>query len=303
MTLSRNPTKTLKIEKAWRREINRRFSLLSASIQSELKRVNDQALLTNKELGFDASQLRVYMAFLESEINRLVLVSDGGQNWQGEYQIQSYMRAIDQARASLISQGVDISPTVQELQQAAGLTQFTATPSLGSATLAPIHQDALEFLFTRSYESLEGWTSAFTREVRQILFQGVQTGAGIAEVSRQIRERTKVARSRAQLIARTETIQAYQLATARESQRVSDETGEEVLIRWITRVDDRVRHLHAGWHGELMTHKEYAKRIQISPFNCRCGSAPVVAEANTKRKQEKFDEEKRILMSRDARRS
>ena len=134
------------------------------------------------------------------------------------------------------------------------------------------------------------------RDVRQILFDAVSQGQGIAETSKQIRERVNVTSSRARLIAQTETIQAFQVSTANETERASEELDEEVLIRWLTRLDNRVRHLHAENHGRLFTPKQYRVKINESPFNCRCGSAPVIPEANTPTKQEKFDEQREAMI-------
>lgn len=298
MTLSKNPTRTRTIEKNWNREINKRWFKFRSNAVSRLMEMNSSGQISNREDPFvmDITQQRIYMAYLEQQIE-LLLTGEGSPNWQSQYQIQSYRRAIEQSRAELISQGVDISLSAEEIQAASGLPLFTATSSIGGSALAPIHQDALEFLFNRSFITLKGWTDAMEKEVRQILFDGVQQGQGVAEVVRNMVKRIGVSRSRARVIARTETIQAYQQSTANEAQRASEEIGEEVLIRWLTVMDHKVRHLHATFHGTLSTPEEYRKKIGLSPWNCRCGSAPVIPEANTVKKRKRFREEReRLLM-------
>lgn len=243
-------------------------------------------------------QVRTYMEFYRLQIEDLLLGNEPPVNWQNQYQLQAYGRGLQDARRELISQGAQIIPTPQEQAVAAGLspTLFTAIPSIGAAGAGPIHRDALQFLFTRSFESLDGWTDALARETRQILMTGIAEGQGIDEVVRNFRKRIDVSRTRARVIARTETIQAYQHATANETERAEIETGEEFLIRWLTVRDSKVRHLHALWHGTLTTVKEYRRRIGVSPWQCRCGSGTVIPEADTAAKREKFKKERRQLL-------
>ena len=134
-------------------------------------------------------------------------------------------------------------------------------------------------------------------ETRQILFDGIAQGKGIDDVVRDMVARIDVSRSRARVIARTETIQAFQLSSTNETARAAEEIGEEILLRWLTARDGRVRHLHAGWHGTLVTPKDNLARINVSPWNCRCAQAPVIPEANTRAKQKKFDKERKQLLS------
>lgn len=304
MAISSNPTRTRVIESNWERDINRRWAVFKRNTVAELRRVNKLAnpedIVVNKGATFtiSAGQQRTFMAFLQSEIDRLLLGTDEPPNWQAQYQAQAYQRGLDSTRASLISQGADIVPT--ELERLAGidLTPFTATSSLGTITSsAPIHQDALEFLFSRSYEKLNGWTDAMASETRQILFDGVAQGKGIDDVVREMVDRQNVSRTRARVIARTETIQAYQRSSTNEAARAAEEIGEEVLLRWLTVRDSRVRHLHATWHGTLTTPANNRKRINVSPWQCRCGTAPVIPEANTPAKQKKFKKEREQLLT------
>ncbi len=301
MALSKNPTRTAVIEANWERDIRRRWLAFKQSTTEALRRLNagDSPILTNEGALFTISpvQQRTFMAFLQTQIDRLLLGTTEAPNWQGIYQAQSYQRGIDATRQSLISQGSGIVPTEVERLAAIDLTPFTATPSLGISSNAPIHQDALEFLFERSYEKLNGWTDSMASETRQILFDGVAQGKGIEDVVREMVARQDVSRNRARVIARTETIQAFQLSSTNEAERAADEIGEPVLLRWLTARDDRVRHLHATWHGTLSTPKENKARINVSPWNCRCASAPVIPEANTEAKQKKFKKEREQLLT------
>ena len=298
--IENNPTRTKTIQNNWFREINRRWS--------KFKKVTIDELYTyrttvNNALGFEfdmnASQQRTYMAFLQAQINEILLGGGEGLDWQNYYQAQAYQRGIEATRKSLISMGASLAPTADELLRASGLTTFTATASLGSISTAPIHADALEFLFGRSIERLKGWTDAMATQTRQILHDGITNGEGIAEISRKMVDRQNVSRSRARVIARTETIQAYQVSNANEAERAGEEIGEEVKMRWLSGLGPSVRHLHATWHGTITSISEYRRRIQVSPWNCVCGAQEVLEEFITPAKQEKFKKEREVLLAKE----
>lgn len=300
----KNPQKTLTIEKAWRREINRRWSAFKKSTTDMLREMNQFAIesdIQNRDaipFAMNSAQQRAYMVFLQSEIDRLLLETTQAPNWQAQYQLQSYERGIEMTRASLISQGASLEPTPAEVAQAATITTFTAIPSMGAAsTSIPIHRDALEFLYNRSYESLKGWTDAMAKETRQILFNGAQQGKGIREITKQIVDRQNVSRSRARVIAQTEISQAFQQSATNETERAAEELDIEIKMRWLTVMDFKVRHLHAKWHGTTATPAENRVRIGMSPYNCRCGNSPVIPIADTKAKQDRFDKEREKMLS------
>lgn len=272
--MSKNPTRTLGIEKSWGREINKRWSALAKEIRAWFE---NQPVVN--EVPTDTQQVRVFMAFLNTQIENILLA--GGNNWQAKYQLQSYERALQRTRASLKAQGAVMAVTPEDFQMAAQINpeQFTATATLATASVAnkaPIHRDALEFLFTRSYESLEGWTSKFSTETRQILMEGIQQGRNTRDVARDIMKRLNVSRSRARVIATTETIQAYQQSSSNEATRAQEELGEEIGMRWQSAEDSRVRELHARWNGTVVSQQQNARRIVASVFNCRCSQAPVL---------------------------
>lgn len=294
--IEHNPTRTKTIEENWQRDINRRWRKFKSSVVKELNAKNKSTIETNAEYKFnlDASQVRTYMTFYQDMINSLLLGTVEAPNWQAEYQLQSYMRGVDRARASLIAQGASLTPTAAESFAAQGLTPFTAVPSLGALpSLAPIHADSLEFLFSRSYDSLKKWTDAMTIETRSILFDAVAQGKGIREVTDEMVARIDVSRSRAQLIARTETIQAYQRGSINEVTRAGEELGEALNVRWVSALaPGRTRELHWRWHGDIITTEEANRRISVSPWNCLCAIVPVIETPSLAKKNEKFKNEK-----------
>ena len=299
-----NPTQTRGIEKRWRNEIRRRWTRFSRSIQAELARLNRQALdergiVANTELGIDVSQARVYMAFVQQQIDDILLGAAESPNWQAQYQLESYQKSLEMFAAEIRRQGATEAATALELEVASTLSPFTATPSLGvqiGGNMPPVHRDAMEFLFTRSFESLENWTDQLANQVRQITVEAIATGESFEDTARAIRQRTEVSRSRANVIAQTEVNQAYGVAQTEQAKRTEETLGQPVRMRWLTVLDNRVRHLHAEWHGTLSSSEDARKRKNVSPWNCRCGLAPVVEGADTPAKQKKFAEERKRLL-------
>ena len=299
MALTKSPTHTLTIEKAWLREIRRRWRLYKKTTIAELHRMNNALIRTNatKPFEFDGSQIRIYMSFIETQIQRLLLETETAPNWQAKYQLNSYQRALEATRGQLISQGAAIIPTQEEVLIGQGLRPLSAIPSIATGSITqPIHQDALQFLYTRSFDSLKNWTDKMSVETRQILVDAMEQGKGIRELTRNITDRIDVSRSRAETIARTETIQAYQRGATTEAKRLEEELDEPILMRWISAGDSRVRNLHANWHGTLVTPEENFKRIGVSSFNCRCAQIATIEDAITPVKEKKFKEQRKALL-------
>ena len=275
MANPQDPTRTRGIEKRWRREINRRFRQFKREVIPALRRLNTSIIQVN-QFEPDPTQLRIYMAFFQAQLEQIIVGT-----WQEKYQRESYERAISRALQELRRQGA--TTTISELERRlAQQVDFTVLPSLGlsaDATVSlPLHQDALEFLFTRAFEALEGMSRDMARQVRSVLFDAAREGLGIDEVARLINKRIDVGMSRSRLIAQTETIQAYQRSTINQGQITSEFIGEEVRYKWVTVRDSKVRDLHKSWDGDIFTEKEAQRNINKSPFNCRCALIPVIDE-------------------------
>ena len=294
MALSTNPTKTRGIEKAWVRDINRRWARFTRETMIELRSVSNRDNIIGNALEADPEQLRAFMVFFQQKIDELLK-----GDWQEQYQRRAYSLAIDRSMAALRKQGASSAITKQDEELAAKIRTFTATSTLGTVGLEsiilPIHQEALEFLFTRSFDALDGLTDDLRSQTRSILFDGVKEGKGIREISKEIKDRIAVSRSRAKLIAQTETTQAFQRGTIAQTELASEFTGEDIDLRWDTRRDSKVRPLHVSFHGDIMTTKEASVKINISPFNCRCALSPVIEEADTPALREQLAKEREQL--------
>ena len=298
-----NPSGTLTIESNWIRDARRRYRALDRALISRL----EGDLFINANLSTERQV--AFMLWLEIELAKITGAS-GAQGWQAKYIEQVYVRAIARQQASIAAQGG--AAIAADVSLLAGFTGFTATPSLTTAYDAamvarmPIHQDALAHIFTKSYETLKGWNDTLARDVRQISFDAVKSGIGTRHLSKQIREATGVTRRRAELIARTETGQAYKESAINEIDRLSDVAKEPLDCRWISALSTTTRHRHASWHGEVISTEEARKRksgeYQKSDiFNCKCTIIPVVPGfGDTDAKNAKFDAQREIYMKKEA---
>lgn len=294
-----DPTRTKGITRRWFREIDRRWKEFDSRISGVLR----QSGQVTNAFEIDDSRIRLFLVYYQQQIDALLMGTVSAPNWQARYQLQSYERAIERGRAQLIAQGLLLTPTAEEVLQATDLdVDFIVTPSLvatvtAPTVAAPIHQESLDFLYTRSYSKLKKWTDDMAIDTRQVLTDGVRQGKGIRELQREIQALSGSTVARAQLIARTETIQAYQRSTVAQAEQLSIDLGEEVRLRWITTRGSRVRDLHAKWHGNVITTQEARRRLQVSPWNCECALFTVLLEFNTVVAQEKFDKERKTLLA------
>lgn len=286
--LSRNPTLTRGIEKAWIREANQRFTRFGRVIIDELFRIAETTLspivVNVGRFDIDQDQVRAFIAFYEQQLS-LIIVTD----WQSKYQVQAYQLAIERANQRLIADGFSTVITKRDRINAfASITPIVP--------IDRIHVEALEFLTTRSFNALKDFTVEMTDMTRSVLIKGLQKGKGVEDISKELIRIVGLGKNRAKLIARTETIAAYHEGTLNQTRLAEQFLDEEILVRWVTRDTFDVRKLHAGWHGDLITTDEAARRGRISPWNCRCGLFPVIEEANTQAKRDKFAAEQKQLL-------
>jgi len=259
MAIENHPTRTRRIEVAWLRDINRRFRKFKRVTRERLESTGKD-VQANNAFDNDPLRLRAYLAWYEQQIAEILVGSPQAPNWQARYQIASYQRGLDRTRATLTRQGISTTITQADRTAAQSLTgglgvlppaEFGLAFEVSTVSVFPVHQTAIEFLTTRSYDRYTNWTTQLSTNARQILTDGARQGLGIDELTRQLFDATDVTRSRARTIARTETIQAFQRSTIEESKRIALETGEDVKLIWITARDSKVRDLHAGWHGDI----------------------------------------------------
>lgn len=119
------------------------------------------------------------------------------------------------------------------------------------------------------------------KEVRAIITAPITEGVRVEEIRKQIEERMGVVRSRAELIARDQTLKLYgQVQEERQT-----EAGV-VEYTWSTSQDERVRHRHSElegttqrWDSPPVVDKRTGRREHPGgDFQCRCSAIPVLPD-------------------------
>ena len=279
MALTNNPNKTKGIEKRWNREITRRFRALTKGIL-EIPLVS---VVTNVDAA-EQAQIDSFMQQFNS-LSFLTLMSDP---WQNKYQEEAYVKSIDTANAEIKSQ----TPITEQIEIPLIAGEGTALVQLST------HRNELDFLKRRANDSLLKWTNQLSGEINSILHENMGR-LSTGEINKLMAQRIGVTSSRARTIAATEIAQAAQRARITHASELESDIGEPVNVRWVTVNDSRVRHLHATWHGKIFTQDQAAERINVSPWNCRCGLRIAIEGRSSARINARFARERKTLLEQE----
>jgi SPP1 gp7 family putative phage head morphogenesis protein len=208
--------------------------------------------------------------------------------WQNKYQTESYNRGIERAD--------------DQLKTMLTASEQALLPSLNMEAAAlvttSIHANELDFLHKRANKSLAKWIDDLLFDTRSILHE--QAGiVSVDDIHGAITDRINVTTSRARVINVTEIAQASQRSVIKEIETINAQSDEVIEARWITVRDSKVRHLHANWHGKIMSNEQASRNITISPWNCRCGIKPVIENRAPARAEAKFKAERKLLMNKE----
>jgi len=279
MALTSNPNKTKRIESAWDRDITRRFR--------EINSIMLTIPLPSMTVNVTAEQqeaINLFMSkFKDTAIGILL-----STNWQNKYQTEAYERGIDRA-----DREIKVALTAQEAAK-------VGTLDLGAAALitTDVHAAELAFLHDRANEKLEKWVNELLFDTMSILHE--QLGiVSVDDIHQAITDRINVTTSRARVIDVTEIAQASQRSVIKEVEQINIRSDEDVEVIWVTVKDSRVRHLHAGWHGKIMSNEQASRNITISPFNCRCAVKAIVRKRQPARQAARFKSERKVLLAQE----
>lgn len=279
-----DPSKTVGIRKRWIAQVNARYAVLMKRIRDLMLKGDEGGIpvptispntmkLNAYEYENDPVSILRFMAWLQLQIQATIIGNDATpmDNWQNRYIDQAYTRGVNLTQAELRRTG--LTANMMRDIKAASIVG-TATPTLGAATVnGPIHLDAIRTLYIRSYSDLQGITDEMAKQIRRALVEGVEQGLGIRDITKNINGRVDaIGVTRSQLLARTETARAYNVATIAEFEDVADRAGIEPTYKWVTAGDARVRPEHAKRDGKIYTRDE-AMGLIGEP-NCRCALKP-----------------------------
>jgi len=188
------------------------------------------------------------------------------QMWSSIYITTAYQKGLERSRQDLIKMGFG-------LQLPAADTAIAAYMGMG------VHIDALKTAYIRQFEAMKGITSVMSAQISHVLTQGIAEGRSPLELARNIANRIdKIGITRAKMIARTEIVRAYNIATLLNFEQLDKLITDDLMVQWWTALDERVRSKHRHWHGDIITTQKATTRI--GEPNCRCSIIPYIASIN-----------------------
>ena len=261
--VSDDPTRTLTLRNKAVSEITRRFKQLNRLIIESVKDnkifLDNAQALKKEEFIFlrDGDKLKKFDAWLQGAISEIIL---SGSVRKDDTNINWLLAYIDTA----YRKGIKKSTSV--MQQRLGKNVI---PDLINLVNLPPHARAMELIFTRDFDQLKGITEAMSQQISYIISEGILQGENPNDMAKRITDRVeKIGITRAKLLARTEVINAFNLARINNVDAYSDFLGEEVVFRWISGVDARVRDTHRERNNKFYS-KEKVTPLIGEP-NCRC---------------------------------
>jgi|MDSY01.1.fsa_nt_gb uncharacterized protein with gpF-like domain len=131
---------------------------------------------------------------------------------------------------------------------------------------------------------LSGISISVARKVAQIIEEGREEGLSLNQLARRITEKVlPISRSRAALIARTETHNAASFANHNYHDTLRKDLGVNMMKRWVSTADERTRSAHVEANGQIrnmdedfdiggsaMNHAGDPKGGAKNVVNCRC---------------------------------
>lgn len=191
---------------------------------------------------------------------------DGFDDWDEEYEVEQTTHLIARIYAQIASQ--------RGPEAAAEVGGNTGDFLLTDPAVR-------EFLDKHAYENGKRITGTTAEFLRETLLQGHEDGETVDEMTRRIRDVFGLRRDQAAVIARTETVRAYNFSTV-EGYKASGLVEE---IEWLATSDDRTRDTHADYDGEVRAlGEEFAPGLKFpgdpdcedpaEVCNCRCTILP-----------------------------
>jgi len=273
-----DPTRTTLLRRQFVADMTRRFKKLSRAIQTLI--VDDDALglgdptplliLQERQIWrfkTNAQKVAAYRKWLKQQVDAGILTPVGGisgKPWTAPYIESAYKKAVLRAYTDLRATELAAHPTLFE----GGQAEFLRT-----AFSSPEATRKIELLYTRSFNELEGVTAAMDQQMSRILAEGLVQGRGARVIARNLRINvTKMTKTRANVIARTEIIRSHAEGQLDAYERLGVEELQ-IMAEWSTAGDERVCIECGELEGVVMTVKEARGLIPRHP-NCRCTWIP-----------------------------
>lgn len=200
----------------------------------------------------DENEILLLALFLKEKTNEILMESEDENNWLGLLILSSYLRGQSAAEVELSASGI-------------------RAPDL--------HQTKKRLAAKRALRILKGNVDLLTSQIETIINDTPLKETTEVDLKRKVEDRiNKTGLSNARRTARTEIIYANQLATVTQGEAVEMLTGAEVVYRWQTRQDSKVRDTHVARNKKVYSKK--AVLPLLGEPNCRCRIIPVAVDSS-----------------------
>ena len=264
-----------RIYKSLMREINKLFAPLSNDVSITPAAVREFYSLS------DTQKVEWFADWLDRWIAANV---DPKSRWFNSYLVHGYRQGMRSANVWLQSE-------IKDPWVLAALKSDLNTLDLGMGL--PVHVDAIESMSFKVFTGYNGINAQMESQMVSVLVEGLAANLTFAEIGEQLNGRVNaIGLTRANLLARTETVAARNRGMVNQSERILAPLDAEVVYRWQTSLDERVRSSHAARHGNLYTKDGYL--ALLSEPNCRCAGFPEIKALVTKEDQASYAAQKSL---------
>jgi SPP1 gp7 family putative phage head morphogenesis protein len=291
LTKGRDPSNTHSIQRAFVRDILRRFKRIRGLVRATVGYENDALFLkegatppsirTNAEPkeAFDfprkegrvAAFMRVLQGWLDEEVLEPAspVEIQSGEHWTAEFLENAYVTGVNVAEGRLMQAGVSIGAS-----------------DIETALNRPVAASQLRDIYTRAFENLKDITDDMARVIRNELTEAVRDGENPRKVANRLNEEIEgMTRTRATTLARTEIINSHASAAVNTYERAgagvvshtSRQTAADASVcPWCRRLDgvpftlSEFQSVTVRWGNQLM-------RVGVPAHpNGRCSPMPEV---------------------------
>ncbi|OED34603.1 hypothetical protein AB832_07195 [Flavobacteriaceae bacterium (ex Bugula neritina AB1)] len=283
---NKDPTSTLTMRLRALADIRRRFKELKrVVIRWVLSYLNRKLLVNAEDFEYQYQDMSIdeFQEWLNRQIELIILENRG--EWLTKYTRDTFKRGIMKTKSEIQSiltkSGFYNDITSSLVSDTLGTSSSFVSPLLSEAPLSnPIYLSRANLLETRVFTQLKGVTETMSSQMSTILSDGLLKGKNPRAVARELAERVdKIGITRANLIARTEMINAHNTGSILEASVSQETSGIEIKMRWLTALDGRERPTHRARHKKIYDRVEASNLI--GEPNCRCSVtafAPALAK-------------------------
>jgi SPP1 gp7 family putative phage head morphogenesis protein len=253
LSLRNDPTKTLSIRQNFEQDIRGRFRRVNGAIRRTIGYENDAFGLSQNKIDApesfdfptDSGKIQAFQealkTWLQTEILEPATFSEirEGEHWTSDYIKEAYVKSRNVAIGRLKQAGVSVE-NIPDTELAETRTSI----------------NTLQSLYTRTYENLEDITEDMAGVIREELTRGFAEGRNPKAMADSITKEVKtIQRTRAETLARTETIRAASEGTLDEYER----SGIQAVGHgdWQTAMDTDVCPFCRRLNGETFSLSEF----------------------------------------------